>query len=71
MGYDLRMLEGTNIIKNIYYSERWILYRLLQGFINIVTLNGYNPIKLIQVMALTAYNTIYCKDWEKFLSMYT
>lgn len=71
MGYDLRMFEGTNIIKNIYYSERWVLYRFLQGFINIVTLNGYNPIKLIQVMALTAYNTIYCKDWEKFLSMYT
>lgn len=71
MGYDLRMLEGTNITNNVYYSERWILYRLLQGFINIVTLNGYNPIKLIQVMALTAYNTIYCKDWEKFLSMYS
>ena len=28
MGYDLRMFEGTNIIKNIYYSERWVLIPL-------------------------------------------
>lgn len=71
MGYDLRMLEGTNIINNIYYVERWILYRLLQGFINIITLNGYNPIELIMVMSLSLYNTIHCKDWEKFLAMYS
>ena len=71
MGYDLRMFNQTNIIKNIYYIERWILHRLLQGFLNIITLNGYNPIKLLQVMILTVYNTICCKDLEKLFTIYS
>ena len=72
MGFDLRKsnLQYFGIL-SIYYIERWFIYRQMQGLINIITLNGYNPIKLIQVMALTVYNTIYCKDWEKILSMYT
>lgn len=71
-GFDLRKFTLQYFgLSCIYYIERWVLYRLFQGFKNIITLRGYNPIKLIQVMALTVYNTIYCKDWEKILSMYS
>jgi hypothetical protein len=72
MGFDLRKsnLQYFGIL-SIYYIERWFLYRQLQGLINIITLNGYNPIKLIQIMTKTVYNTINCMDWEKLFAIYS
>jgi len=72
MGFDLRK---NNIdyfgLKSVYYLERWFLYRQLQGLKNIITLNGYNPIKLLQTMIITIYNTIVCMDWEKLFTIYS
>jgi len=72
MGFDLRKSNLQYFgIPSIFYIERWFLYRQLQGFINIITLNGYNPIKLIQIMLITIYNTINCMDWEKIFAIYS
>ena len=72
MGFDLRKANLQYFgISSIYYIERWFLYRQIQGLINIITLNGYNPLKLIQVMFLTIYNTIICMDWEKLFTIYS
>jgi len=72
MGFDLRK---SNLqyggIPSIYYIERWFIYRQFQGFINIMTLNGYNPMQLIQIMMITIYNTIICMDWEKLFAIYS
>ena len=72
MGFDLRknFLRYFGI-EYIYYPERWFLYRQLQGLQNIITLKGYNPIKLIQIMLLTIHNSIGCMDWEKLFAIYT
>jgi hypothetical protein len=72
MGFDLRKnnLEYYGL-SCIYYIERWILYRLYQGLKNILTLQGYNPLKLIQIMSMTIYNTITCMDWEKLFAIYS
>jgi hypothetical protein len=54
-----------------FYLERWFLYRQWLGLKNIVTLKGYNPIKLVQVMYTTLSNAITCWDWEKMLTVYS
>jgi hypothetical protein len=72
MGFDLRKSNFQYFgIPCIYYIERWFIYRQLQGLINIITLNGYNPVKLIQTMFITIYNTIICMDWEKLFAIYS
>ena len=72
MGFDLRKSNLQYFgIPSIYYIERWFIYRQMQGLINIITFNGYNPLKLMQIMLLTIYNTIYCMDWEKLFAIYT
>jgi hypothetical protein len=72
MGFDLRKNKLDYFgIKSIYYLERWFIYRQLQGLKNIITLNGYNPIKLIKTMVITIYNTIVCMDWEKLFAIYS
>ena len=71
MGFDLRknFLRYFGI-EYIYYPERWFLYRQLQGLKNIITLKGYNPIKLIHYMLLTMYNVFVCRDWEKLFGIF-
>lgn len=71
MGFDLRKNFLNYFgIERIYYPERWFLYRQLQGLKNIITLKGYNPIKLIHYMLLTMYNVFVCRDWEKLFGIF-
>lgn len=72
MGFDLRKSNLHYFgIPSIYYIERWFIYRQMQGLINIIRLNGYNPIELIKIMLITIYNTIICMDWEKLFAIYS
>jgi hypothetical protein len=70
MGFDLaKSTEGFFDVSVI--NQRWFWSRILIGLYNIVSLNGYNPIDLMQVMFLSGKNTVQCRDWEKLFSMYT
>lgn len=72
MGFDLRKSNLQYFgITSIYYIERWFFYRQLQGFINIITFNGYDPIKLLKMMLISIYNTLNCMDWEKIFAIYS
>ena len=51
---------NNNMSVILFYFER-----ILIGFINIITLNGYNPINLIIIIIKTYYNMIKCIHWEK------
>ncbi len=70
LGFDLRKTT-YNFLVGGSFTIRWIIIRLLYGFYNIISFNGYNPIKLIQVMCITLYNTWSCRDWEKLFALYT
>ncbi len=71
MGFDLRAWVRNDALRSFYDHERWFFTRLWIGFLNIVTLRGYNPINLIRVMWTTTKNSVECRDYEKFYSLYS
>lgn len=71
MGFDLQCWTQNNIFKSFYYHERWFMKRVMVGITNICMFKGYNPYNLIKVMFITLYNTILCKDFEKFYALYS
>ncbi len=71
MGFDLQCWTQNNLFKSFYYHERWFIKRVLVGIVNICMLKGYNPYQLIQVMIISFYNSIMCKDYEKLYALYT
>lgn len=70
MGFDLNYLftnNDENKINKFFLLIRWILIRLLIGFINVATLN-FHPFEII-FGANKRYNAyIKCKDWEHLVS---
>lgn len=58
-------------LKDLLIDIKWYIRRILIGFYNIITLNGYNPITLIIVMFISLYNCIKCNDWEPLFSIYS
>lgn len=70
MGFNLSKNTGnifTGTLKTIDYA----LYRIMYGFKNIITLNGYNPLELINILVMCLYNAIDCMDWEKLFAIYS
>jgi hypothetical protein len=72
MGFDLRKShKDVTLFNNIYFIERWLIYRLYMGFKNIITLKGYRINILLYVMVRVIINTIKCKDWEQLFALYS
>jgi len=70
MGFDLAK-STENFFDVSVINQRWFWSRMMIGLYNIVSLNGYSPLNLGQVMVLTITNALKCRDWEKVFSMYT
>ncbi len=59
-------------IKNGFLIDiKWYFIRLIIGLYNIITLQGYSPIKLPIVMYKSYLNTLLCKEWEDIFSLYS
>lgn len=76
MGMEIKSKSySTSLNKNfqndLIVDFQWYLRRLIIGFYNIITLNGYNPINLIIVMFLSFRNMIACSCWENLFSLYS
>lgn len=70
MGFDLA--KSTEDFFDVsLINQRWFWSRMVIGFYNILSLNGYSPLNLGKVMILTITNAMKCGDWEKVFSMYT
>jgi len=54
-----------------FIDTKWYFTRLIIGLYNIITLQGYSPIKLSIVMYKSYLNTLLCEDWENIFSLYS
>ena len=52
-------------------DSKWFLRRLQIGTYNMVTLKGYSPLQLLQVLWISLNNGIGCDDWENIFSLYS
>jgi hypothetical protein len=64
-------MSGGIAFDEIPHVVMWYFKRIILGIYNIITLKGYSPINLLQVMYKSYYNTVSCSDWECFYSLYS
>lgn len=65
--YDINKIHKINIMIDI----KWYLKRLLIGFCNILSLQGYSPLSLPIVMYKSYFSALKCYDWENIYSLYS
>lgn len=65
--YNINKIHKINIMIDI----KWYLKRLLIGFYNILSLQGYSPLSLLFVMYKSYFSALKCYDWENIYSLYS
>jgi len=59
-GVDLRTYTNIGSFKKNVYHYRWLLVRFWIGFVNLITFNTINPIKLLSIIILSIYRVNLC-----------